>query len=209
MPAERDPLRFCVREGCIRQPSYRYTWPGRDEAGICESHVGKLRSVAAAMGLPLQIIPLNACPAEIEGGAMKPPSSDIPVDPLQAMMDGFSAEWQRKRAASQMTLGALIDVLEALPPDRRITGFGAPMSYRGYYDDLAFEPSDMEETVADLLARARVCMGRVLQGYKGGDFLMGETTPLWIARYGESGERLMGLDTAADPIRPVTAPEED
>jgi hypothetical protein len=31
----------------------------RDEAGICEQHVGWLREVASAMGLPLQVTPLS------------------------------------------------------------------------------------------------------------------------------------------------------
>lgn len=50
------------RDGIIRCENlglYRFTWPGQDESFICESHVGKLRAVAAAMGLPLQIIPLE------------------------------------------------------------------------------------------------------------------------------------------------------
>ncbi len=36
--------------------SYRYTWPGRAEAYICGECVGQLRRIAAAMGLPLQIV---------------------------------------------------------------------------------------------------------------------------------------------------------
>jgi hypothetical protein len=134
-------------------------------------------------------------------------------DPFQAMLHGMveqmSAERQQERANSQMTLGELIKALEALPPERGITGFGMVDSYRGYYSDLAFAPADDVRTVADLLDSCRQCMGRVFTGYKGGDFLMGEATPLWISRYGEcSDDRLMGLDTDSDPIRPVTAKEE-
>ncbi len=48
-----------LREGgtCPRPAAYRYTWPGHDEAGVCEEHSGKLRDVAEAMGLHLQLIP--------------------------------------------------------------------------------------------------------------------------------------------------------
>lgn len=46
-------------EQCPCVASYRYTWPGRDEAFVCGEHVQKLRSVAAAMGLPLQIVELR------------------------------------------------------------------------------------------------------------------------------------------------------
>jgi len=37
----------------------RYTWPGKDEAGICAAHRPKLQAVASAMGLYLQVIDLE------------------------------------------------------------------------------------------------------------------------------------------------------
>lgn len=128
---------------------------------------------------------------------------------LQALLDGMSGEWQRERAATQMTLGKLIAALEALPGNRLVLGFGDPMSYRGYYEDLAFAPNADTRTVADLLAHCRRCMGHVFEGYKGGEFVMGANTALWIAEYGDSGPRLMGLDTAAKPILPIVAPADD
>jgi len=44
---------------CDNPARYRYTWPGRDESFICEEHVGKLKAIANAIGLYLQIIPLS------------------------------------------------------------------------------------------------------------------------------------------------------
>lgn len=44
---------------CGKAAAYRYTWPGRDESLICEEHSGKLRAVATAMGLHLQLIPVE------------------------------------------------------------------------------------------------------------------------------------------------------
>lgn len=41
---------------CENAAAYRYTWPGRDEAFVCEGHSHKLRAVADAMGLHLQLI---------------------------------------------------------------------------------------------------------------------------------------------------------
>jgi hypothetical protein len=109
-----------------------------------------------------------------------------------------------------MTLGALVELLEALDPERMVTGFGQPNSYRGYYQDLAFEPSTEEMAVGELLRVCREkCMGQCFQGYKGGDFWMTGNTPLWIASYGITGPRLMGLDTGVDPMTPTTAPEQD
>lgn len=48
----------CNQSGCTEPGEYRFTWPGKDEALICEAHVGKLRNVAAAIGLHLQVVPL-------------------------------------------------------------------------------------------------------------------------------------------------------
>ena len=45
---------------CGKDAAFRYTWPGRDESFVCEAHSTKLRAVAEAMGLPLQLIPVSA-----------------------------------------------------------------------------------------------------------------------------------------------------
>lgn len=42
-------------------------------------------------------------------------------------------------------------------------------------------------TVNDLLRILKLAQGKYFIGYKGGDFTMGKTTPLWVANYGESG----------------------
>jgi hypothetical protein len=49
---------------CINDACYRYTWPGQNEAVICETCAVKLRAIANAMGLPLQVIPLDINPHE-------------------------------------------------------------------------------------------------------------------------------------------------
>ena len=132
-----------------------------------------------------------------------------PIHPMQALLNGMSAEWQKARGATQMTLGDFIDALEALDGNREVAGVGEMMSYRGYYSDLAIEPEESVAPVREVLAKARACMGEVFSGYKGGDFLMGKTTPLWLSEYGTaSGLRVMELDTTVEPIRLVTAMEE-
>ena len=112
---------------------------------------------------------------------------------LQALVNGMSAQWQRQRSATQMTLGKLIAALEAIPADVDVAGLGRPHSYRGYYSDLAFEPTEGTVKAADLLAQCKAAMGKVFEGYKGGDFVMGEITPVWVADYGSSGLRLMAV----------------
>lgn len=115
------------------------------------------------------------------------------IHPMQALVDGMSASWQRERAATQMTLGKLIERLEAMPADMLVDGIEAPHSYRGYYHDLAFEKCANKVKAGDLLAVCRGAMGEVFEGYKGGEYVMGALTPLWIADYGCCGKKLIGI----------------
>ncbi len=117
---------------------------------------------------------------------------------LQALMDGMSAQWQRERAETQMTLGTLISALEAMPADAKVANLRDAHSYRGYYRDLAFERSDDTRPAYELLAECKATMGQVFEGYKGGDYVMGSRTPVWIAHYGSCGEKLMALHAGGD-----------
>ncbi len=44
-----------MSEQCQNPGTFKFTWPGRDEAYICASCVKNLKAIAAAMGLYLQI----------------------------------------------------------------------------------------------------------------------------------------------------------
>ena len=116
------------------------------------------------------------------------------MDNIQAMLDGMAQQWKKERAANQMTLGELIKVLERMPQDAEIHGLGELDSYRGYYEDLAFEPTDEKRLVSEILTKCRSAMGQVFTGYKGGDFVMGALTPLWHSHYGTTGKKLMGIN---------------
>ena len=112
---------------------------------------------------------------------------------LQALMDGMSKRWAEERSQSQMTLGRLISGLEQVPPDFMIEKLEKPRSYRGYYQDLSFGKGDGMMKASDLLAMCRNCMGEVFTGYKGGEYVMGAKTALWIAEYGCTGEKFMTI----------------
>lgn len=112
---------------------------------------------------------------------------------IQALVDGMNAQMQRTRAESQMTLGKLIAALESMPEGTFVANLHSPHSYRGYYSDLAFKQEDGTRPAADLLADCRACMGQSFEGYKGGNFVMGALTPLWVASYGNCGLKLMAL----------------
>jgi len=115
------------------------------------------------------------------------------MEPIQAMMDGMNADWQRERAKTQMALGKMIEVLEAMPATTEIEGLGKFDSYRGYYCDLAFEPIKGKRPTSDILEQCRDAMGQVFTGYKGGKFMMGKLTPLWLAGYGDCGEKIIAI----------------
>lgn len=117
---------------------------------------------------------------------------------LQALMDGMSAQWQKERAEHQLTLGNLIDELQAMPQDAMVVNLCEPHSYRGYYSDLAFELGEGKRSAKELLDICKTAMGEVFIGYKGGDFVMGRNTPLWVSSYGNSsGLRLMSINPYA------------
>ena len=113
---------------------------------------------------------------------------------IQDLIDGANARNQRERAQTQMTLGKMIEALETFPDGATVRGLKDLDSYRGYYSDLAFELGDEPVLASDLLATCKAAMGQVFQGYKGGDYMMGALTPLWIANYGCCGQKLMALN---------------
>lgn len=117
---------------------------------------------------------------------------------LQALVDGMSANWQRERAETQLTLGKLIKALEAMPEGTKVANLRNPDSYRGYYSDLYFERHDGERFASELLADCKSAMGQVFYGYKGGKYVMGALTPLWIATYGCCGQKLMAVHSGGE-----------
>jgi hypothetical protein len=80
------------------------------------------------------------------------------------------------------TLGEVIQYLKSVPPETLFDkGFGAPMSYRGDYSELAFF-EDTCTTAARMLAHAESALGATFTGYKGGRFRMHEHTTCWIVK---------------------------
>jgi len=83
-----------------------------------------------------------------------------------------------------MYLGDLIKYLEDKDENIVVSiGLGEADSYRGYYEDLAFEPK-ANVAVKDMLEEARNALGKTFRGYKGGEFEMTEDTRVWISEYG-------------------------
>lgn len=113
---------------------------------------------------------------------------------IQALMDAFGAAAKTTRRGYHLTLGKLISALEAAPSDAVVEldcggSPSKPHSYRGYYEDLAFEAAPSPITAEQFLSLCRSVHNQVLGGWKGGDYLMDDDAVLWIANKGSSGGR--------------------
>ena len=92
-----------------------------------------------------------------------------------------------------MTLSELIERLEKADPNTVVrNGFSTAHSYRGYYEDLAFEPAT-DVTVEHMLTCAKAALGKTYCGWKGGEFLMNDHTTVWLAEHGRTGEAIVPL----------------
>ena len=94
-----------------------------------------------------------------------------------------------------MTLGELIEILEKYDPKIKLpTGLGNPHSWRGAYDEIAFEIV-VNTTVGEMLEAARSIDRKTLTGYKGGEYRMTRDTSINIDNYGSytDGRQIWGL----------------
>ena len=102
-----------------------------------------------------------------------------------------------------MTVGALLDALAKLDPDTSFTITDSVMpyldgdwySYRGYYDELALQYSNVDKgfnTVGALRRILQAALGGTLYGYKGGEYTVTKWTRVWIATWGAADGRTVG-----------------
>lgn len=108
------------------------------------------------------------------------------------------------------TLRELIGTLKMYPEDQVVPlGFSNAHSYRGYYDQLAFEPT-RDTTVGAMLREAEFANGSTYQGWKGGDYTMGLNTEVHLAHEGATGEEigpiLLELMLGKPPLPPEPGP---
>ena len=118
---------------------------------------------------------------------------------LQGIINAMNDMGQKTRSQYQMTLGRLAEELRASPPDALVRfedgrGVGSFDSYRGYYCDIAAEDEDEPRTVKAVLDDVESAIGAEMTGYKGGEYVMEEDTPVWRSEYGTaSGIAFMGV----------------
>lgn len=86
----------------------------------------------------------------------------------------------------QVTLGELIEWVEN-HKDSPSIGLGQPHSYRGYYEDLAVTFQPWKEK-AELVEELRAALNAVQYGWKGGEYMMKQSTPVWaVMGKGQTG----------------------
>jgi hypothetical protein len=114
---------------------------------------------------------------------------------MHRLLNTITAASRDERKKYHVTLGELIDALGGVDADSTVILSGEhsnlspalpPNSYRGHYEDLAFPPSLTRINAGELRAGLIECEGKAFEGWKGGDFIMGRDTPLWIADSGEA-----------------------
>lgn len=90
-----------------------------------------------------------------------------------------------------LKLGDLIEALKNFPDKNKVLpcGFNKPHSWRGIYEELAFEPAE-NITVFEMLSAAESAVGTVYQGWKGGDFKMDLDSPVHLSKEGNSDDFL-------------------
>lgn len=109
--------------------------------------------------------------------------------------------------SEQLSLGQLIGLLERRHPlhednkpqmVRFDFGDFVPsklLSYRGYYEQLALGFREYAEvTVTELLSELHGAVGKVFEGYKGGNYRMERSTPVWCSQWGHAANcAIVGL----------------
>lgn len=113
---------------------------------------------------------------------------------LQKLMDVLNEQNRLTRGQYQMTLGGLIAALQEMPGDAEVAfndDGRSPdpeslHSYRGYYSDLAIDSHAGKTLCRDLLASLVNADGESFEGYKGGDYVMDDDTPVWRDSYSEA-----------------------
>ena len=85
-----------------------------------------------------------------------------------------------------MNLGEYIEILEKCENKNRVLkkGLGNPNSWRGNYDELAFDIVE-NITIQEMINCAKDCICKKFRGYKGGDYIFNESTTINIESYGD------------------------
>jgi hypothetical protein len=115
---------------------------------------------------------------------------------LQSILHNHAtaARQEELKTLPVLSLGEIIAKLEAVADQNKEVVYDFDgmcpthlMSWRGIYAELSLGYRlGNAIKVSELLGQCKEAVGKVFEGYKGGDFRMGRGTPVWVANYGES-----------------------
>lgn len=119
---------------------------------------------------------------------------------------------ERFNNSDQLSLGKLIEKLEEIVNNKKLEGkkleeiniyydfeYLFPLqfdSWRGSYDELCLDINMTDNdllkpkdplNILDFISLCKNTIGKEFYGYKGGDYIMDENTPIWVANYSHSG----------------------
>lgn len=105
----------------------------------------------------------------------------------------------------QMDLGELCDTIRNAPKGTIVmtdTGESVsnPHSYRGYYEQASIEPDSTGTSYTEHFSdQLDAFIDNIAEGWKGGDFYMDSSTPVWVSYEGScSGRALVGIEMDGD-----------
>ena len=128
-----------------------------------------------------------------------------------ALIQAAVSNQARENAANIATLGELAALLRPLDASRTIVFYGKGVSgspgtidsYRGYYEFPAIDwREDGSANVGELFNEIESAIGATFTGYKGGNYPMTRSSPLWVSGYGNcTGLGIVGVDASSDPVK--------
>lgn len=84
-----------------------------------------------------------------------------------------------------MYLGEFQEYIKSLPKKTVFDySISDPMSFRGYYDEVAFEIEEGSMTREECLKKIKKALTDTFTGYKGGEYTYNEYTPIHFCNYG-------------------------
>lgn len=93
-----------------------------------------------------------------------------------------------------LTLGELIERLEALGDATVYTLDTQIHSYRGYYDRPAIEPTRATYLASELAKSYKEQIGQIRHGWKGGEYPISDSQPVYYAVEGSTGPNIVALE---------------
>lgn len=128
---------------------------------------------------------------------------------IQKLVDSMNLVCKQQRTEVMNTIGKLLLTLKNEEKETVVIGVSSKGdSYRGYYTDFALYPGNT--TVEELQVYLEdSILGKTFEGYKGGDYVMDEDTPIWCADYGNCGKPIVAAKNINGDLHIIFGEDDD